>query len=102
MYVLVTPASVTLEDPDNFKQFHVAVEGAVDDVGATLRRAGFGSMGENGALIAVEAIRAAAAGRVDEGWSGGFEAMLDHARTKGWLTGNGAAIRAHVEPAGAN
>jgi len=102
MYLLVTPERVTLEDPGNFQQFHVAVEGAVDDVGAALQRAGFGSMTEMDALIAVEAVRAAAAGRVDDAWAAGFAGMLDYARGKGWLTGDGTAIRAHVEPTGAN
>ena len=102
MYVQVTPSEVTLEDPSNFKQFHVAVRGAAVDVGAALARSGFGSMEGNDAMISVEAIRSAAAGRVGEGWDAGFESMLEFAGTKGWLSEDGRAVRAHVEPAAAN
>ena len=101
MFVLVTPAAVTLEDPGNLRQFHVQVDGDVD-VDAALRGAGYGAMAEHDALVSVEAVRAAAAGRVDAGWPAGFEAMLEFARGKGWLSEDGTAIQAHVERAGAN
>lgn len=102
MYVQVTPSQVSLEDPSNFRQFHVTVRGDAVDVAAALTRSGFGSMEGNDALVSVEAVRSAARGRVDDGWEAGFGSMLEFARTKGWLSEDGRSIRAHVEPAPAN
>ena len=99
MYILVTPQAVTLEDPDNFQQFHVSVQGDVNDVGAALASAGFGSLVDEDARISVAAVRAAAAGRVDDGWDDGFAKMLEYARTKGWLEDGDTSIRAHIEAA---
>ena len=36
------------------------------------------------------------AGAVPDGWGDGFDAMIDYARTKGWLSDDGGAVRAHV------
>jgi hypothetical protein len=35
-------------------------------------------------------------GAAPEGWSDGFDAMIEYARTKGWLSADGKAVRAHV------
>ena len=102
MYVRVTGGGASLEDPTNLKQFHVSADDAAVDVGAALAGSGFGTMEGNDAMISVEAVRSAAAGRVGDGWEAGFEAMLDFARSKGWLSDDGTAVRAHVERGGAN
>jgi len=34
---------------------------------------------------------------VGEGWESDLLAMLDYARSRGWLTVDGQSIRAHVE-----
>jgi hypothetical protein len=102
VYVQVTPSEVTLEDPSNLKQFHVSVRGGAVDVGAALVSSGFGRMDGNDAMISVQAVRRAAAGRVADEWATSFESMLDFARTKGWMSDDGRSIRAHVERASAN
>ena len=48
-------------------------------------------------MIPVETLRRLAAGRVPEGWDADFEAMLEYARSKGWLNDEGDAVRAHLE-----
>ena len=48
-------------------------------------------------LVAVDAVRRLAAGSVGATWEDDFAAMLDYARSKGWLSDDGASIRAHVE-----
>jgi hypothetical protein len=94
------PATVTLEEPADCKRFHVTVRGgggagALDEA---LRADAVGSLdGDGEALVHVEAVRRLAAGTVDETWETDFVAMLDYAGSKGWLSDDGASIRAHVE-----
>jgi hypothetical protein len=101
MFVLVTTAGVTLEEPDDLGRFHVALDPGVADLDAALRVAGWGqAQGDGDASISVEALRtAAAAAPVEPGWDARFDAMVDYARSKGWLSADGRAIQAHVEPA---
>jgi hypothetical protein len=94
------PASVALEEPTDCGRFHVAVRGSGDAVGleAALRNSGVGTLdGDGEALVDVAAVRRLAAGSVGETWESDFAAMLDYARSKGWLSEDGASIRAHVE-----
>ena len=45
----------------------------------------------------VEALRAAADPGGEAGWRTGFEAMISYARSKGWASADGTAVRAHVD-----
>jgi hypothetical protein len=49
------------------------------------------------AFITIDAVRRMAAGRVNAAWDKEFVAMLEYARSKGWIDEGGYAIRAHVE-----
>ena len=53
--------------------------------------------GDGEAMVRVDAVRRLAAGSVGATWDDDFAAMLDYARSKGWLSDDGASIRAHVE-----
>jgi hypothetical protein len=53
--------------------------------------------GDGEAVIDVAAVRRLAAGSVGITWDDDMAAMLDYARSKGWLSDDGEAIRAHVE-----
>lgn len=101
MIVRVTPlgGQVTLEDPGDFRSFSAAVEGSRDLVrlGQVLADAGVGRVEGEHAFVLVDAVRRLAAGRVDESWEGGLEAMVAFARSKGWFDPRTQAIRAHVE-----
>jgi hypothetical protein len=93
-------ATVSLSEPADCGRFHVAVRGSGD--AATLDRAlrsnGVGSVdGDGEALVRVDAVRSMAAGAVGGTWEDDFAAMLDYARSKGWLSDDGSSIRAHVE-----
>jgi hypothetical protein len=107
MYVKVNlgsePATVTLEEPEDCKQFHVTlVAGDVAGLGDALIARGAGTMrSPDEAMIDVSWVRREAAGRVTEGWEEDFAGMLGYARSKGWLDESGDAIRAHVEAEGA-
>lgn len=95
----VDPPAVSLEEPDDTKRFHLAVVGGKDPglVYGALVDAAAGRLDGDDAQIAVDAVRRMAAGRVPPGWDEDLDAMLDFARTKGWLDETGSTIRAHVE-----
>jgi hypothetical protein len=71
---------------------------------AALAEAGIGRAGPDGdALLPTQVLKrlaedaAAADGyELDSGWDEGFDGMLTHAGTEGWIDDDGA-IRAHVE-----
>jgi hypothetical protein len=48
-------------------------------------------------MVPVATLRRLAAGRVPDGWDADFDAMLAHARTRGWLSEDGSAVRVHLE-----
>ena len=104
MYVHVDlgddPAAVTLAEAADCTRFHVAVAGPADAarLDAALRVADAGGLdGDGEALVRVDAVRRLAAGAVGDSWGPDFDAMLDYARAKGWLSEDGSLIRAHVE-----
>ena len=100
MRIVVTtdPDAVTLDEPDEFTSFEVvAPEGtpatALDGIlGAVGRCDGEHVWVDRGALADLAGARAA-----DEAWQGGLAAMVDYARSNGFLSDDGAAIRAHVD-----
>jgi hypothetical protein len=96
----VEPATVTLEEPADCKRFHVTVRGGAGagPLDEALRAGAVGSLnGDGEALVFVDAVRRLAVGQVDESWESDFAAMLGYADSKGWLSDDGASIRAHVE-----
>lgn len=102
MYVRVDlsahPASVSLEEPDDCRRFEVHVEGGSDPgrVAEALASSEVGRLEDrDDAFIQVAAVRRLAAGRVPEGWDKDFEAMVGHARRKGWFDPYDEAIEVH-------
>jgi len=53
--------------------------------------------GDGEAMVRVDAVRRLAGAAVRGKWETDFAAMLDYARSKGWLSDDGSSIRAHVE-----
>lgn len=90
---------VTLEEPDDCTRFHLAVVGGRDigRVFGALVDAAAGRLEGDHALITIDAVRRMARDRVGDDWDARFDAMLDYARTKGWIDDTGNAIQAHVE-----
>jgi hypothetical protein len=98
----VSPPTVTLEEPEDCKRFHVALAGGdIAGLGEALGTSGAGTMrSPDEAMIDVAWVRDQAAGRVPEGWEEDFAGMLGYARGKGWLDESGDKIQAHVESEG--
>jgi hypothetical protein len=92
-------ARVSLEEPADCKKFHVAAtgEGDITRLGEVLGASAVGRTEGDVAFIDIDAVRRLAATQVDDTWEADFSAMLEYARTKGWLNATGAAIQAHVE-----
>jgi hypothetical protein len=93
-------ATVTLQDPEDFRGFHVAVAGgtvADDRLSGVL--APHGSLDGDHAWIRAEAVTDLAGETADASWRDGFAGMVAYARDKGFLDDSGTAIRAHLEPA---
>lgn len=103
MYFRITPGDVELVDPGDVRAFHVvATEGLADgEFADTVRRTGLGEVSDDGqhVLVRVDAVRRLAAGRVGPGWEDDLAGMLGYARSKGWVSDDGTAVRAHVERA---
>jgi hypothetical protein len=96
----VDPATVVLAEPADCTRFHVAVRGSGDagTLDRALRAQSVGSVdGDGEAVIDVAAVRRLAAGSVGATWDDDLAAMLAYARSKGWLSEDGGALRAHVE-----
>jgi hypothetical protein len=93
------PPLVSLEEPNDTRQFHVVVIGGTDLalVFGALVDAAAGRLDGDDAWITVDALRRMAAGRVGPDWDDAFAAMLDYARAHGWLDDHTHAIRAHLE-----
>ncbi len=93
------PPAVSLTEPTDCARFDVVASGTGDmaDLHRALAGAGVGRVEAGDAFVTVAAVRRLASGAVGEGWEADFTAMLDLARSRGWLTGDGEAIRAHVE-----
>jgi len=92
MVIVVRDQDVRLDDPGDFKGFKVVVESGDGSglfaVGRLAHR--------DTAWIQAEAVRRLAGDDATPDWETGFAAMLDYAKTKGWLDDAGD-IQAHVE-----
>ena len=104
MYVEVDlrqePAATALREPEDFKAFKLTAIG-VDERGALHRALGpLGSVDDDGAhaWLKLDGVRALA-GEVatSASWLQSFDAMVAYAASKGWLSADLKAIRAHVE-----
>lgn len=94
MFVRVTESETAhLVEPEVLTALSVVLVGdAPRDLG------GFGSFDGDHAWLGIQALRSAAhAAGVPETWDEQFEGMLEYAKTKGWLSSGGTALRAHVE-----
>lgn len=93
---------VRVVDVDDLKRLHLALGEVTDEeADACLREAGLGRLtGDDGALLDVAALRSAAEPRATlPDWPDQWDAMIGYARSKGWLSEDGAALRVHLESA---
>lgn len=93
------PPKVWLAEPSDCRSFDVVVRGpgANEALDQALLESAVGRTEGEGVLVTVAAVRRLAAGSVGQRWETDLQAMLDYARSRGWLTVDGQSIRAHVE-----
>ncbi len=89
-------------DVDELGGLHLALGQVTDEEAAeVLERAGLGRL-EDGdtALLDVTALRAAAESQATiPDWQARWDEMIGVARTKGWLSEDGATLQVHIESA---
>lgn len=92
------PARLLLE-PENFTAFKLTSHGGeLPELAAAL--GDLGDVDADGAHVwlTIAALRSLAGDLASQpGWSKSFDGMIRYAGSKGWLSENGEAIRAHVE-----
>lgn len=89
-----SPAEARLIEPEELRSFKAVVVGAAPgpDWPAAVARH------DEHVWVRVEALRTLAADAgVGSDWAAGFEAMLEFARSRGWVDEQLDAVRAHVE-----
>jgi hypothetical protein len=85
----------------DLKALSVTLEDGIEVYHATANSP-LGTPSDDGAAVWLDAAelksaaQASFAGSAPEGWNEGFDAMIEYARTKGWLSEDGNAVRAHV------
>lgn len=100
MYLRITRESAELVEPEDVKSFRAVCPADLgrDELADGARRAGFGELlGDGHLMVPIDTIRRLATGRVGPGWPNDFAGMIAYAAGKGWLSDDGAHVRAHVE-----
>jgi hypothetical protein len=106
MYVEVDlgqePAAPVLHEPEDLKAFKLTTLGSGDAGALDNALGGLGSVDGDGehAWLKLDGVRALAGDLAySTSWSEGFDGMVAYAGSKGWLSPEGDAIRAHIERA---
>lgn len=99
MIVQLSAESARVAEADDCTRLHVTTSLPADAVDDALRGSGLGRLDtDDGVLLDREALRIRARAVADApDWDERWTKMIDYARSKGWLTADGAAVRAHVE-----
>ncbi len=88
-------------DAGDLKALSVTLEDGIEVHHATAKSP-LATPSDDGAAVWLDVaeLKSAAEASFDSGvpadWSAGFDAMIEYARTKGWLSDDGRAVRAHV------
>ena len=88
--------SARLVDPEDLTGFAVVLEGDEDPSPEALAAGGVLGFGDH-AWVRTDALRRLAGPAATPEWEQAFAAMLDHARTRGWVDDAQGAVRGHVE-----
>ena len=88
--------SARLVDAEDLTSFAVVLDGDGDPSPQALAAAGVLGLGDH-AWVRTEALRRLAGPIATPEWEGAFAAMLEYARTRGWVDDEHGAVRGHVE-----
>lgn len=96
MELTLDASSARLVDPDDHTGFAVVIECEGEPGAAALAAGGVVGLGDH-AWVRTDALRRLAGHAATDGWERSFVAMLDYARTRGWVDDEHGAVRGHVE-----
>jgi hypothetical protein len=99
VYLAVTAAGVCVGEPDDCTSLDVrAAPDQRSSLDEALRHAGLGRWdgGAEADLQLAELRRRAVAAGISAGWARRWDEMIGYARHRGWLSADGATVRAHV------
>jgi hypothetical protein len=85
-----------LLDPEDLTSFAVVIEGDAEPGAEALAAGGVLGFGDH-AWVRTDALRRLAGPVATPEWESGFAAMLEYARTRGWVDDEQGAVRGHVE-----
>ena len=88
--------SARLVDPEDLTGFAVVLEGDEDPSPEALAAGGVLGLGDH-AWVRTDALRRLAGPIATPEWEDAFAAMLDYARSRGWVDDEHGAVRGHVE-----
>jgi hypothetical protein len=94
--LILGAGSAHLLDPEDLTSFAVVLEDDVEPGPAALAEGGVLGFGDH-AWVRTDALRRLAGPVATPEWEEGFAAMIDYARTRGWVDDQQGAIRGHVE-----
>jgi len=101
LYLRISSKSVELVDPSDLSSFRAVCpaglgHGELVDI---VRREELGEVLPAGGhlMVPLETLRRLAAGRVGPTWEQDLDEMIAYATRKGWLSEDGARVRAHLE-----
>jgi hypothetical protein len=101
VYFRITADSVELVEPEDVRAFSVVCppELTAAQLAAGIERAELGELLPDGehVMVAVDAVRRLADGRVGPGWPDDLAKMIDYAAGKGWTDADRTRVRAHIE-----
>jgi hypothetical protein len=87
---------LTLDASSAHTGFAVVIECEGEPGAAALAAGGVVGLGDH-AWVRTDALRRLAGPAATDEWERSFVAMLDHARTRGWVDDEHGAVRGHVE-----
>jgi hypothetical protein len=88
--------SARLVDPEDLTSFAVVLEGEADPSPEALAAGGVLGFGDH-AWVRTAALRRLAGPIATPEWEDAFAAMLDYARSRGWVDDEQGAVRGHVQ-----
>ena len=102
MIVELTQHAATILEADDLRRLHLTTDLPPDAVqeALTISRIGREFDGTRVVLLVEELHRRAAGAATIDNWEQRWEAMIDFARSHGWLTPDQTGVLAHVEKAG--
>jgi hypothetical protein len=94
--LILGPDFARLVDAEDLSGFVVVLEGDEDPGAEALATGGVLGLGDH-VWVRTDALRRLAGPATTPEWEEGFAAMLDYARTRGWVDDELGAVRGHVK-----